>query len=248
MNLVRYMNKPGKTEFDNFLVSIFPYKQSDLYEIMAVKLVYQNEIKEAFLMFQNCKGSGNREMYGDPFDTDIKDCYYCNINYNEVQPYNKINFVRKMILLEYYAGKDPAKAASNYFAIANGYYNITYFGKAREMYQTCIQGIHNIGFKWDEWTKSAENNDPILDCSLAEKYYLKAAELSNDKEFKAKCYFMAAKCEQNTFFVNELSEYNGDFKAGKYFNKLVTEYSNTDYFKDLVNECGYFAKYTSLFY
>ena len=83
----------------------------------------------------------------------------------------------------------------------------------------------------------------IFDCSNALKYYLKAMRLSNDRNFKAMCCFMAAKCEQNKFYLKKDRNPNINFIAGKYFKDLKDSYNNTDYYKEIIKECGYFRTY-----
>ncbi len=68
-------------------------------------------------------------------------------------------------------------------------------------------------------------------------------ELSNDKNFKAQCCFMAAKCEQNKYFLKKDRKKGVDFVAGKYFKQLKDSYNNTDYYNEIIKECGYFRTY-----
>jgi hypothetical protein len=103
----------------------------------------------------------------------------------------------------------PEEAAQNYFLVANGFYNMTYFGNARLFYDNPIDFRHYYYSNSNEGTK--EN-----DCALALKYYLLARDKSTDKEFKAKCTFMAAKCEQNLWFQTRKYEDGVDFKSGDY--------------------------------
>jgi hypothetical protein len=87
-------------------------------------------------------------------------------------------------------------------------------------------------------------SDSIYHCNKAEAYYDKALTLSKDPEFSAKCCFMAAKCEQNRFFIS--SEYTGDFRAGLYFKVLRARYAKTKYYQEIIKECGYFRTYLGL--
>ena len=85
-----------------------------------------------------------------------------------------------------------------------------------------------------------------MDCSLALKYYLLARDASSDPEFKAKCTFMAAKCEHNNsdqVYVNSEGNFNADVDFGKYFQEIKAHYQNTQYEKELINECSYFRIY-----
>jgi hypothetical protein len=73
---------------------------------------------------------------------------------------------------------------------------------------------------------------------------------SSSKEFKAKCAWMAAKCEHNMWLEGEYNLMNeegeseqGDFKSGIYFNLMKASFSDTQYYKDVIQECGYFCTY-----
>jgi hypothetical protein len=90
-------------------------------------------------------------------------------------------------------------------------------------------------------------------------YYDKCIELSKgiiDNEFAAKSAFMAAKCEQS-LYISDLTlrqlktikgkwyEYESlvfpNYKLyGKYFRMLRDEYSDTDYYQNVINGCKYF--------
>jgi len=115
---------------------------------------------------------------------------------------------------------------------------MTYFGNARLVYETKLVYSNPIDFGYDN--RQRTSYDPTSDCQKAEEYYRKAMELSVDKEFKAKCCFMAAKCEQNTYFNS--AEFSNDrpIRSGKYFKQLQENFSSTKYYKEVLNECGYF--------
>jgi hypothetical protein len=91
----------------------------------------------------------------------------------------------------------------------------------------------------------------LLINSFALKYYLLARENSKNKEFKAKMTFMAAKCEQNTWYIMKVSKSRDgfwlkdakDFQSGKYFQELRDIYSDTKYHSEIIKECSYYARY-----
>ena len=126
------------------------------------------------------------------------------------------------------------EVSQNYFLIANGFYNMTYFGNARMFYDNRVD---NSIYTYDHKTVPEENS------GMALKYYLMALQASTDIEFRAKCTFMAAKCEQNDFFMTVKKDYNGDFKSGIYFISLKKDFSGTTYYSEIIKECGYFRTY-----
>jgi hypothetical protein len=116
-------------------------------------------------------------------------------------------------------------------------------------YDTRAASMNNVDFSFRNEYNTTLNKDTMPDymsSAIAEEYYNKAMGASKDPEFKAKCCFMAAKCEQNTFFCHEPKDYKGDFKAGKYFTMLKSNYSATKYYREIIEECGYFKTYLGL--
>ena len=65
--------------------------------------------------------------------------------------------------------------------------------------------------------------------------------------------FMAAKCEQNEWYLTEEhkpsacywcdKEKTKDFQPGKYFQELRDIYSDTKYHSEIIKECSYYARY-----
>jgi hypothetical protein len=146
-------------------------------------------------------------------------------------------FIEKMIEMKRIAIQKPNEAAQNYFLMANGFYNITYFGNSGDYLSGSIYGSF--------YNCTAPVDSPVYTEDMALKYYLLAREKSSDPEFKAKCTFMAAKCEQNHFFAARPENYAGDFRAGDYFAELKKNYSKTKYYSEVIRECGYFRTYLS---
>lgn len=121
---------------------------------------------------------------------------------------------------------------------ANGLYNITYWGNVTSLseyrYTTCFN-------YYSDFAKLYEY--PMFACESAEKYYLMAASIAKDIEFQTKCYFSAAICEQNSYYIN--TDYSNDNEAGlkikyrTYFKILKQQYRNTKYYTDALKTCSY---------
>ena len=241
--MIAYMDKSDKTEFDRYLLSIHPYTRSDIFELQAVTLFYEGKLEEAIMKFREQPGSGDRMLPGDPFLIHINDCHDCDHQAPQTRTYSKLNFVERMLELERLASQPGENSSQYFFLLANGYYNATFFGNARVLYQTNIGEYYYIDLYNPD---PAYRTDRRMDCSKAEQYYMHAGERTRDREFRAKCMFMAAKCEQNRFYLHKPAEYNGDFRAGKYFARLRKDYANTRYYKHVIKECGYFRTYVSI--
>ena len=256
-----FIGKKNKTEFEQYACDEFKYSTRDLIDIQATLLLYKGSYKEAYSKLSEDDSAGSAELYGyDPLDIQINDCHECDAaRDSDVDPiaasdtssfHTKKEFVLRLVLLENSIKTDPKHLAENYFLMANALYNMTYFGNNRSLYESPGTGVVYQYFGFSQYTERVANTGELVNplpincnCSKAEEYYNKAMNSTKDPEFKAKCCFMAAKCEQNMFFLYKPSDYKGDFKAGKYFAMLKANYSKTKYYDEIINECGYFKTY-----
>jgi len=93
----------------------------------------------------------------------------------------------------------------------------------------------------------------LTNMKLPAKYYRLALKASQNDEQKAKCHYMLAKCERNewynsNFYNNEQNEFKEDFLiplSSLTEFKLLKQYPNTKFYKEAINECGYFEKYAA---
>ena len=73
--------------------------------------------------------------------------------------------------------------------------------------------------------------------------------LSKNPEDKAKAAFMAAKTEQNEFYNTQklksdwYMDDDGAPHSPKYFGILKAQYANTQYYQEIIKECGEFRRY-----
>ena len=160
----------------------------------------------------------------------------------------KLAFAQDMLKLEQEA-KQPAMAAKSYYKMALGMYNITYYGHAWEMVQYARSGSDGYAIPKDATGFQKE----YYGVFKAHDFFEKAMNTSTDKNFKARCLFMMAKCAQKQIQQPQYSEYsiNWDaydvalksywsvFKNNKYFPQLVEEYGHTLFYKSAFSSCSY---------
>jgi hypothetical protein len=235
-----FFDRSNKSDFEKFLAKQYPYTKSDIVEIEALKLFYVNKLDLSNDKLAEDATWGTSELLGDPFKIRINDCHDCDHLEEQKVTYTQRSFIEKMDYYRLRAISHPKEAANCYFMLANGFYNATYFGNARMFYATPLIDFGSYAY----WYRDFSGINPlVLDCQTALSYYLKAMDASTDKEFKAKCCFMAAKCEQNALFISGQLGSDEDFRAGKYFAMLKSDYRKTDYYKEVIEECKYFNAY-----
>ena len=243
--------KANKTPFEKAMLRYYPYKVEDLYYHQGLMLVYQDKTDEAIAMMEKSGDKSGLVLLGNPFNIRINDCHDCDFELPQKTKYTRLSLVKtiKTIKAEIAAGKN---LYTNNYLLANAYYNITHYGNARYFYSTSIVGLGDSPMDIDKSFRVA-----ITSGKLAEKYYLLARAAAKTKEQKARCTFMASKCERNDVYntayndKNTKKTYVWEFTfpktpMGKYFAELKTNYSNTQYYKEVLQECGYFRTYLTL--
>jgi tetratricopeptide (TPR) repeat protein len=85
--------------------------------------------------------------------------------------------------------------------------------------------------------------------------YQKAYELATEKEFKAACLFMVAKCAQRQVvmppydyknyeqYEKAMEAFNQKFKNNPLFAKFKTEFGTTKFYQYAYNRCSYLRDY-----
>jgi hypothetical protein len=145
--------------------------------------------------------------------------------------------------------KKDAKALFDY---ATGLYNISWYGNSwlmgmdnwssadLDLYNYYKKGEDNLSMFFPDDTSFVEE---YFTARIAKDYYLQAMDAFKDKEMKARCCFLAAKCQQK-----ELNLY--DSTAAIYDRCFILEqfrakFFGTSYYDKVTKECSLFDKYVA---
>jgi hypothetical protein len=157
----------------------------------------------------------------------------------------KIAFAKEMLRLQKLIEKGNVEAMYRY---ALGLYNTTYYGYAWELVEYFRSG--NDGY--DLPKNATDFYKEYYGAHAAHDYFQKAYQASKDKEFKAKCLFMMAKCSQKDLQRPNYADYRDyeayriaendyyfDFYNNIYFPQFVKEYGKTKFYQQAFNSCSY---------
>jgi len=261
--MIGLMKKENKTAWEQFMVDIYTDKKeytrvgghysnywnsadvNHLSYMRGLIYTYQGNFDEAIAAFEQTKHFST-PFKVNVFNSKIHDCMDCDhINYKGKR-FSSLQFVKsqKSIMEQINMGKDLAK---NYFELANSYYNISYFGNNRAFYfQTMLMNSNPAYYNYN--SSDNYNTSPLYflyDNQLSVKYYMLASQNSSDPEFKAKCHYMAAKCERNAWYSAHQEKRADEFPGGVYFGLLKKNFNQTSYYQEIIKECGYFESYLS---
>lgn len=160
----------------------------------------------------------------------------------------KLAFAQEMQKLEEQV-KQPALAAKAFYKMALGMYNMTYYGHTWELVQYYRSG--SDGYHIPPNANGFEKE--YYGAFKAHDLFEKAMKASTDKNFKARCLFMMAKCAQKQVHQPQYDDYPNnwdkydeaqktywpEFTNNKYFPQFVKEYNTTAFYKTAFSSCSY---------
>lgn len=238
-----FLQKNDKSPWEKLALSIYGYELQDIYEFQGVMSAYNGNLDASIAYMEQSASKKNTELLGNPFNGKIKDCHDCDHAAPQKVKYSRLSFLKKMKEMQTHVEKNE-DVYNNSLLLANGFYNLTYYGNARIFYEGSIMEQGGTNYISKQYVPY------LLNCALARKYYQSAFEAATNPEQKAKCLYMLAKCERNEHYTKNNCHTEGyygsediDFLAWEGFKKLRSDYSTTRYYNDVINECGYFRTY-----
>lgn len=167
------------------------------------------------------------------------------------KPYTKLSLAQKLIELQ---GKAAAPAATDkarvYYQLGSALYNMSYYGNAWNAVAYSRSGID-----WNNGVYKAPWQREYYGVYKAREHYQKAYELATDKEFKAACLFMVAKCAQRQIpkpdydYKNyeaadrKEAEFQKKFRSNPLFAQFRQEFGTTKFYQYAYNRCSYLRDY-----
>ncbi len=167
----------------------------------------------------------------------------------------KILFAKEMQQQLLLSKTDKLNAAKHLYKVATGMYNMSYYGHSWQLVQYYRSSNEGYFIPAD----ATEFEKEYYGCFSALSYFKKAMDAATDKNFKAKCLFMMAKCSQKQvqspqyfLFTNNWDKYyeagNGylsKFTNNKYFPQLIKDYGHTNFYKEAFSSCSYLRNFIS---
>ncbi|OOG71144.1 hypothetical protein [Flavobacterium sp. A45] len=247
LNMKAFLSKANKTELEKIGASTYEIKLADINYFQAVKATFDNKIPEAIAFMKQSDKLQNTVFYGNPFLGNIKDCHDCDHQAAQKKKYTMLDFLTIIQKMQ----SDIAKKVdvyNNSLLLGHAFYNITHFGNGRLFYEGNIAGSGSTPDFFRDPIR-----DMITNCSLAKAYYEKAFSAAKNSEQRAKTQYMMAKCERNDYYNKKYYSLNlstwdiqddqTNFIAWQGFQNIKANYSKTKYYKEIINECGYFKTY-----
>jgi hypothetical protein len=252
--LFALMNSKQQNKFEKYLIGFNTITKSTVTDFAGTAYLRDNNYAKAAEWFAKADDKKSMTINTNPF---------ANLLYDREERLpseakfstTKLAFALEMQDLLKKAGTDKANADNHYYKYALGLYNMTYYGHAWQLVEYYRSGSDGYYIPKDATGFQKE----YYGCFGAEAYFKKAMEASSDKNFKARCLFMMAKCNQKRVRRPQYEDFTGtdswdkydaanknywpQFKYNQYFPQLVKEYGSTPFFKEAMNSCSYLSDY-----
>lgn len=243
-----FMEKSYWTPYQSMLLDLYNLRQRDIYHFEAVTATLDNKIADAISLMQKAGELKDAELLGDPFLGNIQDCHDCDHIAVKKRSYTHIQFLEE-IQKKQLKIRNLEDVYTNSLLLGNAFYNLTHFGNARTFYEDDIFTFWGYEYSGDDRMDNQPMQD-VFNCTIARKYYEQALKYAKNDEQRARCHYMLAKCERNDYY-NEALGLGGTFWYGEGKAHFLAwdgfvalkKYSKTKFYRDVLNECGYFKTY-----
>ncbi len=234
--------KAQKTPFEKAMLRYYQVTAPELFYHQALIAIYKENTRSAIKFMERADSLKNVLLPADPFYSRLIDCHDCEFD-EPKKDYTPISFLKKISALKanLLTGKQKYQSA---LMLGGAYYNLTHYGNSRQFFQTNLTGLYSSqpDYYPEEYQRmfTAQN--------LAEKYYHIALNNAVTPEQKARAAFLLSKCERNSYYNNYIGKEGppGNIPpAGQWFATLKNKFANTAYYREVLEECGYFRTYVN---
>ena len=259
--LIQLMESKKLSEYEQYLLKHNSFSKDDVNDIAGTTWLRQFDFANAEKWFAKVSPAYYQTetfatyLAANPFADLILDTH-APTDQDKVK-YTKLTFSRKMwgLQQEVATTQDPEKQAKAYYELAKGAYHMSYWGNSWMLVQYDWSG--NDGLRGPDATKPGDKE--YYGVYKAEEYYKKAFDLTKDRNFKARCLFMMAKCDQKQIPVpswDQAKDYDDYEKQQKAYAKrilanqaifpvLAKEYGTTAFYKEAYNTCSYLKDFVN---
>lgn len=162
----------------------------------------------------------------DPFVAHIVDCHDCDHEKYATAPWTDASFTARLVELQRTAAGKSEAAAQAALELGNALYNLTWFGNARVVLESTRQATR--------------------DTRPAERWYKRAFDTSKNRELKARAAYLAAKAELARLVDAEDAAQQSDvLPVPTTWFPVLRGMSETQYYKEVLKECGNFRRWVA---
>lgn len=230
-NILALLKKDKPNIMEQSAIYVGGLTEQDIYKYKNIQAIFSNRLSDVLNI-------SDFDFPANPFNGSIIDNHDAEHKKGKNYKFKKMFETMQLMQASIERGEE---VYNNALLLGNAFYSISHFGNCR--LTSKLTGSFSTP---DLYRSSMEKM--MTDCSTAAKYYQMAHDAANNDEERAKCAYMLAKCERNNYYNKYKA--HGWHSETKYnmvgwtgFKLLNEKYADTQYFKEVINECGYFKLY-----
>jgi hypothetical protein len=241
-----------QNKFEQFIIANNMVKLSTVVDFAATAYLREGQYTKAIEWLK--KSPNSSPLQKNPFIDLLYDREE-PLSIDKKTPSSKLLFAQEMLRLQELSKTDKVNAAKHLYKMALGMYNTTYYGHTWEIVQYNRSG--SDGYYIPDNATPFEKE--YYGCVNAHNTFKAAMEATSDKELKARCLFMMAKCSQKTVQQPKYFQYTNNwdaydkayanylptFKNNTYFPQFVSQYKDTKFYNEAFNSCSYLRDFVS---
>ncbi|MEZ5043473.1 MAG: hypothetical protein R2828_26485 [Saprospiraceae bacterium] len=244
------MDEPNKNAWESFLVQKEAIKdRNEVLDILATSLIGEERYQEALDVLKQLPAQ--EASFYNPFESQMSDTKLA-IDSTTNNWMNKANIVQRQLQLAKAIQQGAGNEAANHLAMGNFLYNTSYWGHAWQVrdYYISVNSLYGYNQPKNFMDYGEVNGNPggivenieFIDLSKAKTHFQNAMK-KGSPEIAAQACFMLAKIAYSESLL-EINE--RDFKPrNQLYEKMLSQYGDTDYFKSAIRECKFFEHYVS---
>ena len=260
MQLNQLYNNPSKSGYEKFIIQHAEFKLNTVINMIGTSYLRDHNFAKAVEWLK--KSDKRRELIESDYDYKTEksfniyvDPFYDYVNDRErfnrhsEKPYTQLSLARKLLEIEssIRSAKNNETRARLYFQLANGLYNISFYGNSWEAVD-----LYRHNSTWNTGVYKASWQKEYYGVHRARNYFQKAYELTENQEFKAACYFLIIKCAQRQLLMPDYEQYKSyeqyraeedkflkKFKHNPLFANFKNEFGTTKYYQYVFDRCSY---------
>ncbi|RYY94988.1 MAG: hypothetical protein EOO11_16775 [Chitinophagaceae bacterium] len=255
--LYRMVDAPA-TPWERFLTQKATINRNGVIESLGTAYLREGKYAQAIEWLQ--RADSLPKMQGSVYDADWNettvnvDPFFDYLNDRQryekrlPQAYTKLTFARKMKELHDKAARstDPDSLAQVNYRLGSAYYNMSQYGNA-----WMAVSWDRSGADWNEGDYKTAWQKDFFGVHRARQYYEQAYKAARNRDFKAACYFMMAKCTQkalprpswNNLIYEQWEQKNAEFEVkfrnNPMFPGFVKDFGDTKFYQYTYKRCSY---------
>ncbi len=259
LKLFNLMSASTVTEAEKYFITHASFKRDDVIDVLGTSFLRDRNYTKAIEWFRkasrvdtlatsvyNYKTDKEKFVNYDPFFDYLNDWQ----RYDKTLPkaYTKLSLAEKLLDMEKKipVTKSAEEKSKLYYQLASALYNMSYYGNSWS-----VLAYDRSGSDWNHGNYKLPWEKEYYGVYKAGEYYQKAYELTGNKEFKAACLFMVAKCTQRQvvmpgydynnydLYENNMTAFEKKFMDNPLFSKFKSEFGSTKYYQYVYNRCSY---------